>query len=149
MKSKIIIIGAILCAITTTNAHAVMKCVALGANTVCQVDDVSYYENKPGWELACTTNGVSMPVKGVAVCAATSGSVAANVEYSEVHNENNACWCKIVRPVVSKWICVGSMNDSTGNHNSMCIEECSLACAQFFSQMSGVWAAFLQDEYLD
>ena len=149
MKSKIIIIGAIFCVIIANDTHAVTKCVALSANTVCQVLDYSYYENKPGWELACTTNGVSLPVKGVAVCTAASGSVAANVEYSEVHNENNACWCKIVRPVVSKWVRVGSMQDSGGNHNSVCIRDCGVECARFFSQASAVWDAFLQDEYLD
>ena len=107
MKSKIILVGAMLCAITTTGAHAVTKCVALNSSTTCTSNYNSYY-NKTDWAATCTTNGVSTPISGIGVCSSTSGSsigqTATKLDTSSTADENMYCWCKMTSPAVSRWV---------------------------------------------
>ncbi|MBO8407371.1 MAG: hypothetical protein IAC77_02825, partial [Proteobacteria bacterium] len=64
--SKLFLIaGAMLCAITTTGAHAVTKCVALNSSTTCSTSNQSLYTGYTDWASTCTTNGVSTPISGI------------------------------------------------------------------------------------
>ena len=146
MKSKILIVGAILCAITTTNAHAVTKCVALNSSsTTCTYEDPGY--NVVDWTSTCTTNGVSTPIKGIGICSANKGSAvgatATELEMSSTVDENLNCWCKMTSPAVSRWVFRAS-NTLGGN----CARLCAYLCAdgvQYFASIQSAMFGSLSD----
>ena len=123
MKSKIIITGAILCAITTT-AHAVTKCVALNSNTTCPPSTSSYIGHTD-WAATCTTNGVSIPISGIGICSSLRGSsigqTATELNTSSTSDDNKYCWCKMTSPAVSRWVL----------HNPNASTSCDRYCANF------------------
>ncbi len=124
MKSKIIIAGAMLCAITTTGAHAVTKCVALNSSTTC-TSDFSQYEYHTDWAATCTTNGVSTPISGIGICSSTQGSgsqTATELDTSAISDDNEYCWCKMTSPAVSRWV-------SSSYSLRYCDQACALYCA--------------------
>ena len=131
MKSKIILVGAMLCAITTTGAHAVTKCVALNSSTTCTSNYNSYY-NKTDWAATCITNGVSTPISGIGICSNTEESTAGSLIYptateidtSSIIYDNRYCWCKMTSPAVSRWV-YNSSYSSADN----CSESCTRNCA--------------------
>ena len=132
MKSKIIIIGAIFCAITTTGAHAVTKCVALNrSSTTCtSIEDGDPYRNRADWESECTTNGVSVSIKGVGVCSANSASTFGDIAYqltmSGTTSQNLNCWCKMTSPAVSRWTYYDAYSSA-----SHCAQNCAFNCAYY------------------
>ena len=127
MKSKIIITGAILCAITTTGAQAVTKCVALNSSTTCTSNSNSYY-NKTDWAATCTTNGVSTPISGIGICSSTKDAsqfaTATELDTSSTSDDNTHCWCKMTSPAVSRWVFDRSYS-LAGN----CARPCAYRCA--------------------
>ena len=128
MKLKILITGAMLCAITTTGAHAVTKCVALNSrSTRCTTDD-SQYESYTDWAATCTTNVVSTPISGIGICSSTQGSLtgatATELDTSSTTDDNKYCWCKMTSPAVSRWVFNRSYS-STGD----CAQDCAYHCA--------------------
>ena len=130
MKSKILITGAILCAITTTSAHAVTKCVALNSSTTC-TSSYSQYLDHTDWAATCTTNGVSTPIRGIGICSSTKGvstvattTTATELDTSYGTEENNNCWCRMISPAVSRWV-FGRSGLSAGD----CATECAYSCA--------------------
>ena len=126
MKSKILITGAILCAITTTCAHAVTKCVALNSNTTCKYE--SSGTNVADWTSTCTTNGVNTPIKGIGICSANAGSAvgatATELEMSSTADENVNCWCKMTSPAVSRWV-LSYSSSSAGFCAQSCVDLCA------------------------
>ena len=124
MKSKIIITGAILCAITTTGVHAVTKCVALNSNTTCPPSTSSYIGHTD-WAATCTTNGVSIPISGIGICSSLRGSsigqTATELNTSSTSDDNKYCWCKMTSPAVSRWVL----------HNPNASTSCDRYCANF------------------
>ena len=139
MKLKIILAGAIFCAITTTGAHAVTKCVALNNSTRCTTDD-SQYEYHTDWAATCTTNGVSTPISGIGICSSTSGSsigqTATELDTSSTSDDNKYCWCKMTSPAVSRWVfCISSM--SAGS----CARYCAYYCANSVRRNDDFWSA--------
>ena len=127
MKSKIILVGAILCAITTTGAHAVTKCVALNSSsTRCTYENTG--DNVADWTSTCTTNGVSTPIKGIGICSAnagsTSGATATGLEISSTADKNKHCWCKMTSPAVSRWVFYSSRASA-----GICAQLCANGCA--------------------
>ena len=108
MTSKILITGAIFCAITTTSAHAVMKCVALNSSDTRCTTVPTQYEYHTDWAATCTTNGVSTPISGIGICSSTDGSrtgaTATELDTSSNTDENKHCWCKMTSPAVSPWV---------------------------------------------
>ena len=127
MKSKILITGAIFCAITTTGAHAVTKCVALNSSTLC-LSGYSQYQNHTDWAATCTTNEVITPISGIGICSSTSGSsvgqTATELDTSSTSDDNKHCWCKMTSPAVSRWV-FSSSRPSNGN----CAQICAHGCA--------------------
>ena len=127
MKSKILITGAILCAITTTGAHAVTKCVALNSSTTC-TSNYSAYQYHTDWVATCTTNGVSTPISGIGICSSTSGSstgqTATELDTSSTTDDNKYCWCKMTSPAVSRWVFPNVQAAA-----DYCAQNCAFHCA--------------------
>lgn len=126
MKSKILITGAMLCAITTTGAHAVTKCVALNSSMTCGYKSPGY--NVADWTSTCTTNGVSTPISGIGICSANAGSsegaTATELEISTTIDDNLNCWCKMTSPAVSRWVFYDSLSSARS-----CARNCADLCA--------------------
>ena len=124
MKLKIILAGAVLCAITTTGAQAVTKCVALNSSTTC-TSDYNQYQNQTDWAATCTTNGVSTPISGIGICSSTQGSghrTATELDTSSTNKGN--CWCKMTSPAVTLWVLHASLPSP-----AYCAQNCASACA--------------------
>ena len=127
MKSKILIAGAILCAITTTGAHAVTKCVALNSSSTTCASDHTQYQKRTDWAATCTTNGVSTPISGIGICSTTRGTdhhTETLLYTSSTSDANNYCWCRMISPAVSRWVFAASYA-TTGS----CAQYCAYACA--------------------
>ena len=136
MKSKILIAGAMLCAITTTGAHAVTKCVALNSSTTCTSDSTQYHF-RTDWASTCTTNGVSTPISGIGRCCSTEGASqhtpATELDTSSTADDNKYCWCKMTSPAVSRWV----FSDSYGS-----LASCAVNCASVCAYRVRVYAGF-------
>ena len=143
MKSKILIAGAILCAITTTGAHAVTKCVALNSSTTC-TSSPSSYTLHTDWAATCTTNGVSTPISGIGICSSTSGSsigqTATELDTSSTSDDNKYCWCKMTSPAVSRWVFTIS-NSSAGSCARICAYNCANRVQGFASIRSALFGS--------
>lgn len=135
MKLKIILAGAMLCAITTTGAHAVTKCVALkGSSTECTLDS-EQYEYHTDWTATCTTYGVSTPISGIGICSSTQGSgyqTATDLDTSSTADDNKYCWCRMISPAVSRWVYSSSPSN----------QYCDRYCAHYCTLNLYVYAAF-------
>ena len=129
MKSKILIAGAMLCAITTTGAHAVTKCVALKSSGTTCTSNYYSYQNKTDWAATCTTNGVSTSISGIGICSSTDGgpmgATATELDRSSTADKNMHCWCKMTSPAVSRWV----FYYSSGASASYCGRYCAYYCA--------------------
>ena len=127
ISKQFLIAGAMLCAITTTGAHAVTKCVALNSSTTCTSDDTQY-RGHTDWAATCTTNGVSTPIRGIGICSSTRGgstvATATELDTSYGPDENHNCWCRMISPAVSRW--VFNRSDLTAGD---CAYECAYSCA--------------------
>ena len=129
MKRIIVLYLAIapVCAITTTGAHAVTKCVALNSSTTCTSND-SLYLNHADWAATCTTNGVSTPISGIGICVNTEGgsigSISTELVPSSISDNNRYCWCRMISPAVSRWVFYGSTASA-----GVCDRRCAYICA--------------------
>ena len=148
ISKQFLIAGAMLCAITTTGAHAVTKCFALntGLRTACTTDPFQY-EYRTDWAATCTTNGVSTPISGIGICSSTDGgspgATATELDISSTVDENLNCWCRMISPAVSRWVFYlwfGSAGD--------CAWECARYCAssvQFVEDFRSAMLGSLSD----
>ena len=130
ISKQFLIAGAILCAITTTGAHAVTKCVALKSSSTTCTSDETQYLGHTDWAATCTTNGVSTPISGIGICSSTEYAthqyaMATELDTSSTIANNKYCWCKITRPAVSRWASIGSYT-SAGD----CAQACAYQCAE-------------------
>ncbi len=116
--------------ILTGGAHAVQKCVALDASTTtCTSTPVN---GNADWSATCTTNGTSVPIKGIAMCSnqkadaayGTSDAITTVSSTSDTTNVN--CWCKMVEPAVSSWVFFGAYSSA-----GLCARGCSAGCASY------------------
>ena len=129
-SKQFLIAGAMLCAITTTGAHAVTKCAALNSSTTC-TSDYSQDDTHIDWAATCTTNGVSTPISGIGICSSTECAThqyatATELDTSFTTNDHKYCWCKMISPAVSRWVSVGPYT-SAGD----CARYCTYACAVY------------------
>ena len=127
--SKLFLIaGAMLCAITTTGAHAVTECFALNSSSTTCTSDILQYDYHTDWAATCTTNGVSTPISGIGICSSTSGSstgqTATELDTSSTVDENLNCWCKMTSPAVSRWVFSRSTT-SAGDCAWLCAHNCA------------------------
>ena len=142
MKSKILIAGAMLCAITTTGAHAVTKCVAFDSSTKC-TSDYTQYQYHPDWASTCTANGVSTPISGIAICSSTESPyqfvTATELDISSTLDENLNCWCKMTSPAASRRWVFNTSYSSAG----FCARGCATYCADRFQGIPAMRSAIL------
>ena len=126
--------------ILTGGAHAVQKCVALDASsTTCTSTPTA---GNADWSATCTTDGTSVPIKGIAMCSnqaadaqyGTSDAITTVSSASDTTNLN--CWCKMVEPAVSSWVFLGA-HASAGS----CAYDCSFPCAYFAQGISAFRSA--------
>ena len=114
--------------ILTGGAHAVQKCVALDASTTTCTSTPT--AGKADWSATCTTDGTSVPIKGIAMCSnqaadaqlGTSDAITTVSGSSDTTNLN--CWCKMVEPAVSSWVFVYAYTSAGG-----CAYYCAYLCA--------------------
>ena len=117
-------VGAILAA----PAMAVQKCVALDASTTTCTSTAA--SGNADWSATCTTNGTSVPIKGIAMCSnqaadATYGTSDAIKTVSGTTDTTNVnCWCKMVEPAVSSWVFLNAYTSA-----GVCANGCSYICA--------------------
>ena len=116
-------------AILTTPTIAVQKCVALDASNTTCTSNYEEYDSNPDWGATCTTNGVSVSIKGAVTCSKTAGSAVGEVYsgYLPTGGSNKDklhCWCKIISPAISSWVYLTDY-DST----NLCIGDCARYCA--------------------
>ena len=129
--SKLFLIaGAMLCAITTTGAHAVTECFALNSSSTTCTSSPSQYQYHTDWAATCTTNGVSTPISGIGICSSTKGAsqyaTATELDTSDTADNNKHCWCKMISPAVSRWV----FNPSSPSAG-YCAQFCATLCANF------------------
>ena len=146
--SKLFLIaGAMLCAITTTGAHAVTKCVALNSSTTC-TSSPTQYQYHTDWADTCTTNGVSTPISGIGICSSFYPTSQYDTRVTQLNtlstvDENLNCWCRMISPAVSRWVFYlwfGSAGD--------CAWECARYCAssvQFVEDFRSAMLGSLSD----
>ena len=143
MKSKILIAGAVLCAITTTGAHAVTKCVALNSSTTC-TSDYSQYQYRTDWAATCTTKGVSTPISGIGICSSTDGgslgTTATELDTSYTADKHLNCWCKMTSPAVSRWVFYLSFK-SAGECACYCSWYCESVVQNFAALRSALFGS--------
>ena len=109
-------------------AMAAQKCVALDPSTTTCTSTQAY--GNADWSARCTTNGISVPIKGIAMCSnqaadaqyGTSDAITTVSSTTDTTNVN--CWCKMVEPAVSSWVFIAA-SQSAGN----CAYYCSRHCA--------------------
>ena len=115
-------------AILAVPASAVQKCVALDSSTTTCTSTMTY--GKADWSATCTTNGTSVPIKGIAMCSnqaadaqyGTSDAITTVSSTTDTTNVN--CWCKMVEPAVSSWVFIYVYTSA-----SYCARDCSDYCA--------------------
>ena len=113
---------------------AVQKCIALNSSmTTCTKSSNETYSIE--WSANCTTNGASLSVKGIGICASNSassvgaeGRTATLVDDSTQHVN---CWCRLVSPVLSTW-----RFSHTAPYAGHCSENCANTCASILATNS-------------
>ena len=130
ISKQFLIAGAILCAITTTGAHAVTKCVALNSSSTTCTSDDTQSRGHTDWAATCTTNGVSTPISGIGICSSfypTSqyDTIVTQLNTSPTADENKHCWCKMTSPAVSHWVFRSSITSA-----GICAHGCAGQCAE-------------------
>ncbi|MBE6459897.1 MAG: hypothetical protein E7009_02845 [Alphaproteobacteria bacterium] len=101
---KLLTLTAIGTLLFTAPAISVQKCVALNETTTCDTDIVSYGTTEH--TRTCITNGIDFPVTITGMVSQTIATapleIQATIDTTSVNT--GTCWCRIIRPVVSKWI---------------------------------------------
>ena len=136
-------------------AYTYEKCVALGGKnfsygtpeTTCTTDWLSA---RADWTATCTTTyrrltpdpddnysateqvtTPSFTVRGVAGCSKSGGTAYTTTTdilttlTTASDENNNKCWCKMVTPVVSKWVYIRSYE-----HIGSCAKSCAYRCEE-------------------
>ena len=126
------------CGVLMMPAYGFDGCVALSTSSSCSFGSGRGLD----WSGSCTTMGVSTSLRGVGVCAATSGSMgdtSGGLSLSSRLDDNVYCWCKLVVPAVSNWVTVGL----DGRSYSECAMNCAAACASNLRTVSSMRNALL------
>ncbi len=112
-------------------AYAATKCVPLNDNyTTCNkptTEELAVYLNHTEWSTTCTTDGKTVPVKGIIAWGAQSGDTII------IDSSSNSCWCKIISPFISTWF----KTTAPANYNN-----CALSCIGYLGMLgkhSGIW----------
>lgn len=111
--------------------NAAIKCVAMGTGSSCSADSTE--QSQSDWGGVC--NGVA--VHGVSVCGGWfEGRDLNGVLHKEsIHFDsspagNTSCFCKLVQPVVSRWVFAEEFKDEGGEASGYrCTKYCAATCA--------------------
>lgn len=126
---------ACLAILASTACHAAQKCVKLTSSSIC-TDDYNYWDNgnnltaqggQSDWGTTC--GGV--PVHGVSLCGSVGGTVGRSVDSVTVSGgiaDNKYCYCKMVQPVVSRWVYAKQHSGGDGGAGD-CHYWCANVCA--------------------
>ena len=139
MTKKILV--SLLIAFATATSYAATKCIALNSQASCRNNysgAAGNYNAEPGqsdWGSSCTgANGASITVHGIALCGSdtgvSSGATVDSVRVSGDVSQNQYCYCKMVQPVVSRWVFAKKHDQSAGD----CAYWCQNTCADFMNQ---------------
>ena len=109
------------------SCFATVKCIALGSSATCEY--LAPTEWQSDWTSRC--NGID--VSGVSVCAnyendqiTGNGAVIDTVWKNSDVSKNRACFCRIIGPVISRWVYAETYNDAGSNG---CAQWCQHSCA--------------------
>ena len=146
MKKNGILIFGIIGAMFIGNANAVQKCVALDSSaTTCTYANPGTYV--VDWTSTCSTNGTSVPIKGISACSSNAGVAVGNTAdaltlASDTTTHVN-CWCKMVSPALSSWV-FSHAPASAGNCANLCAFNCASNVA-FYSDFRSALFSVLGD----
>ena len=137
---KNIVMLSVILAVVSVPAAAVQKCVALGSRTTCAGTRglSQQLTGKTDWKLTCRTNSTSVTVKGIGVCAASSGTTSSPVDslnttacfstgQCPASGDAVNCWCRMLSPALSQWVYSGL----TFRSESECMYNCAAECYQY------------------
>ena len=95
-------------AMYAATAGAATRCIPFSDGLICTVNwsgaDITDSES------TCTTGTNTFTVHMIGICAADEGAnatVAETIHTSSNPSENTHCWCRMLKPTVSKWVSVG------------------------------------------
>lgn len=118
---RLLLIGFLLCA---HGAFAATQCVPNIAQMNCDEPPLETYS--PDVESICTNGSITATVRMMGICASDSGDysiVADTIHISNTTTENTHCWCRMLKPAVSKWVTVGHGGCASSN---TCASACRL-----------------------
>ena len=135
-----------------TVSNAATKCVAIGVDSDCSAGETQ--QGQTDWGATC---GSGVVVHGVSVCGSWEEGRDLNgvlhkesIRYnSGTSAGNTSCFCKMIQPVVSRWIFAEEFHDENGEASSLrCTKYCAATCAgkignkstnaDFYNQIMGV-----------
>lgn len=120
-----------ICALLPVLSIAGVKCIAITTSSTCEYIEPTQWQTD--WSSMC--NGIE--VSGVSVCAnyendgITGNGVVINTVWKNSDpGKNRACFCKIVSPVVSRWVYAETFEDADGQNGFYrCAQWCQHSCA--------------------
>ncbi|MBE6459887.1 MAG: hypothetical protein E7009_02790 [Alphaproteobacteria bacterium] len=128
---KILFFCAVIAMSTMTVMANVYKCTYYDSSATVEMDSTA--DTKADWSGTLTNlDGTTVRMEGVVSCSKNRGSaIGATVDVlttatSDESTSHLNCWCKMVRPFVSKWVYV-AYSGSTAR----CARYCSHHCATF------------------
>lgn len=98
---RLLLIGFLLCA---HGAFAATRCIPNIAKMTCSLIG---YVGSSEIESTCTDGSVTTTVRMMAVLASDYGEyaqVSDRLEISDTPTENTHCWCRMLKPALSKWV---------------------------------------------
>ncbi len=127
------------CALLTTPATAVQKCVALNADSDirCHSSNRNLFKRHVDWSTTCgdIDNISGVPIKGIAACSyvnyLSNDSVLVYPIEDGVSNNQRYCWCKVISPAISGWVLYddGSIGQDFEDSED-CLTNCASSCAE-------------------
>lgn len=127
---KYLLVAGLIWMVTIPPATAVTKCVALNSNTTCDAGDGT--SGNVVVNATCTTDGTSVDVQIIGVLSSTRATsdyeVKDSIKYAKsAPSSSNVlyCWCKMISPVVSKWVYTYSVANTS--------DSCPAACSRYLA----------------
>jgi hypothetical protein len=136
---KKLFVFSILTMFITCAVNAATKCIAMGASSSCT--QMSAEASQSDWGSTCN----NITIHGISACGtweianvASVGDVYETVTYASTPNGNTGCFCKIVQPVVSRWVFAERFWDGDdGNAPERCEKWCAATCAGKIAATNG------------
>ena len=128
---KKLFVFSILTMFITCAVNAATKCIAMGTESTCTSETID--NGQTDWGAVCG----DVSIHGVAVCGSWSEGRDLNgvlhkksVRFDSNTAGNTSCFCKIVQPVVSRWVFAEEFFDEGGQTSGYrCTQYCAATCA--------------------